>query len=177
MLLLKPGAAYPQPNPRFGDPAQAIPGYEPAKTSTILDSVNPQTIPSQRSGAPVGAIENSPGQGARLRVPPPRDHTPPPTSPVRAAETPHTKGTPQANHEQGCSCTSKTIYGRNDRRGLYRPRHFSCLRSGIPPPRIRAHTESRSSRRGIAAIKIETQESTPGSADAGPPPPAGNIRT
>ena len=44
-------------------PHRAIPGYEPAKTSTIRDSVNPQTIPSQRSGAPSGAKGNSPGQG------------------------------------------------------------------------------------------------------------------
>ena len=82
-------------------PHRAIPGYEPAKTSTIRDSVNPRTIPSQRSGAPAGAKGNSPGQGARLRVPQPRDHTLPPTSPVRAAETPYRPPAPHFHRLRG----------------------------------------------------------------------------
>ena len=46
---------------RSPTPHRAIPGYEPAKTSTIRDSVNPQTIPSQRSGAPQGRKGIDPG--------------------------------------------------------------------------------------------------------------------
>ena len=60
MLLLCEARHSRNQNRVSATPHRAIPGYGPAETSTIRDSVNPQTIPSQRSGAP--AKGNSPGQ-------------------------------------------------------------------------------------------------------------------